>query len=408
MKINFFFVFLLSTKAANQNGYRARTGSFQSNCTNGNLIEQHQQPQLNRQSNEIKLANGSKISNANGKIPSFSHTAKQTQSKVRFIKSLKNEKIKGEPIVFSSKKSPLSIFSSIPFNSKQQQFVFNNFRDSLKGEQGKRRHTSSSSRQLSTILDGPEPLNIFEIMGLEKPADGRDLSFQHLLNGSSNVNNLTNNNSATFLNQNQLINRKMVISTQMTNKKKPLLTQHSVIDYTECNLINCQQQQKQTTNVLNQILNHNLNSSNQHHPLAHQSFHQSLHHHQPAHNAHQAASRCISLSLEQTQKYNQQQSDYFLDIQQANELNNEILKSKLQIQYDANLLDDPELIAGKHSTLLVFPSFVTSIIDYVKPSDLKKELNEKFKERFPNVLLSLSKLRSIKKEMSKIAKNEVN
>ncbi|KAM3618439.1 uncharacterized protein V6R79_020409 [Siganus canaliculatus] len=72
-------------------------------------------------------------------------------------------------------------------------------------------------------------------------------------------------------------------------------------------------------------------------------------------------------------------------------------------EYDPNLLSDPQWPCGRHKRVLIFASYVTTVIEYVKPSDLKKDMNETFREKFPHIKLTLSKIRSLKREMRTVS-----
>ena len=65
-------------------------------------------------------------------------------------------------------------------------------------------------------------------------------------------------------------------------------------------------------------------------------------------------------------------------------------------------LDDPFLHHGRHQKMLSLKSYVVSISHYVTPTALKEALNESFKEKFPDIQLTLSKLRSLKRDMVEI------
>ncbi|XP_026188763.1 CDK5 and ABL1 enzyme substrate 2 [Mastacembelus armatus] len=72
-------------------------------------------------------------------------------------------------------------------------------------------------------------------------------------------------------------------------------------------------------------------------------------------------------------------------------------------EYDPNLLSDPQWPCGRHKRVLIFASYVTTVIEYVKPSDLKKDMNETFKDKFPHIKLTLSKIRSLKREIRAVS-----
>ncbi|KAJ6634495.1 hypothetical protein lerEdw1_014011 [Lerista edwardsae] len=87
-------------------------------------------------------------------------------------------------------------------------------------------------------------------------------------------------------------------------------------------------------------------------------------------------------------------------ISAATDIGNEICELA---EYNPNLLDDPQWPCGKHKRVLIFASYMTTVIEYVKPSDLKKDMNETFKEKFPHIKLTLSKIRSLKREMRNLS-----
>uniref|UniRef100_A0A8C4N864 Cyclin N-terminal domain-containing protein n=1 Tax=Eptatretus burgeri TaxID=7764 RepID=A0A8C4N864_EPTBU len=72
-------------------------------------------------------------------------------------------------------------------------------------------------------------------------------------------------------------------------------------------------------------------------------------------------------------------------------------------EYDPTLLDNPQWLSGRHKRVLLFPSYMTTVVEYVRPADLKKGMNETFREKFPHIHLTLSKIRSLKRDMRRVA-----
>lgn len=77
------------------------------------------------------------------------------------------------------------------------------------------------------------------------------------------------------------------------------------------------------------------------------------------------------------------------------------LEKKPPENFHQIVLDDPALITGKHKTIIALPYFMSSIIQYSRPSDLKRELNEQYRQLHPDLdpSLTLTQIRKVKKNI---------
>uniref|UniRef100_A0A5K3FN26 Cyclin N-terminal domain-containing protein n=1 Tax=Mesocestoides corti TaxID=53468 RepID=A0A5K3FN26_MESCO len=73
------------------------------------------------------------------------------------------------------------------------------------------------------------------------------------------------------------------------------------------------------------------------------------------------------------------------------------------VNYNPHLLDDPTIPQKTNFRVFSLSGYVTSILGYRRPNEHKRNINREFHQRFPNIQLTLTKMRSIKLALLSIA-----
>ncbi|XP_063592062.1 CDK5 and ABL1 enzyme substrate 2-like isoform X1 [Penaeus indicus] len=289
---------------------------------------------------------------------SVSDTSGPPSKEVKFMKTGHDLQVRDERVVLiSSHKIPFHIFSSLPYN-KSKLGGRNDHHG--RGESGRRRHPSGN-RPLSTISDSVDPAYI---LGLDRSDEVGEVSYSELL----------------------------VPSRSFFCKPRRQQSEHIELgDPTErCmhpGVARCFSYEPATHKATAHYIPH---SPHGHYDKGVVSGSSTM-----------AGSLTLLRALETGEHMSRKGCACDLE-----EWRCPTVGHAASMQYVPNMLDDPELRAGKHRKLLRFPSYMTSVMDYTKPSELKKELNDKFRGKFPHIQLTLSKLRSLKREMLKIARQD--
>lgn len=74
--------------------------------------------------------------------------------------------------------------------------------------------------------------------------------------------------------------------------------------------------------------------------------------------------------------------------------------------YDPLYLDDPNIRTASKRKVMTFPGLITSTIPFLKSKVLKKDLNEQFRQQHEHCLLTLSKIRKLKRKILKVILRE--
>ena len=72
-------------------------------------------------------------------------------------------------------------------------------------------------------------------------------------------------------------------------------------------------------------------------------------------------------------------------------------------EYDAHWLEDGVSAVNPNRTEIALPGTLISFLEFENPESYNKDTNERFKEKWPEVEITLSKMKSIKKELHKVS-----
>ncbi|XP_064106396.1 CDK5 and ABL1 enzyme substrate 2-like isoform X2 [Macrobrachium nipponense] len=287
---------------------------------------------------------------------SVSDSSGPPSKEVKFMKTAHELQARDERIVLmSSHKIPFHIFSALPYNRSKL-----GGKSDGRGESGRRRH-ASGNRPLSTISDNADPAHI---IGLDRTDEVVEISYCELLEPSRSF----------FC--------------------KPRRQQSEHVEYLDQN---------------ERCIHPGVARCFSYEPATHKATAHYVPHSPHGHVEKGVVSGSASVTGTFTLLRALEAGEHMIRKGSAYELDEWRCPTSghaASMPYVPNMLDDPELRAGKHRKLLRFPSYMTSVMDYTKPSELKKELNDKFRGKFPQIQLTLSKLRSLKREMLKIARQE--